>query len=159
MAELSKKNSSSKKYLGAGNYDHFIPSAVKHIIGRSEFYTAYTPYQAEASQGTLQVIYEYQSLVCALTGMDAANASMYDGATALVEAAFLASRVTGRKKIAISSAVHPEYRKVLKTYSNGADHEIVEVPYNGKTGLTETASLSLKDCACFIISQPNFLAA
>jgi len=156
IEELSRKNSPSRKNLGAGCYDHFIPSAVKHIVGRSEFYTAYTPYQAEASQGTLQGIYEYQSLICALTGMDTANASMYDGATAMVEAAFLACRATGRKKIAVSSAVHPEYRKVLKTYSDGADHQLIEVPYDPKTGLTKTDPLELKDSACFIISQPNF---
>ncbi|MFA4967636.1 MAG: aminomethyl-transferring glycine dehydrogenase subunit GcvPA, partial [Candidatus Margulisiibacteriota bacterium] len=156
LEKISKTNSISGKYFGAGNYDHFIPSAVKHIVGRSEFYTAYTPYQAEASQGTLQVIYEYQSLICALTGMDAANASMYDGATAMVEAAFLASRVTGRKKISVSAAVHPEYRKVLKTYAEGADYQIIEVPYDHKTGLTDLSELSLKDSACFILAQPNF---
>ena len=156
LEALSKKNIAGQSFLGAGCYDHFIPSAVKHIVGRSEFYTAYTPYQAEASQGTLQAIYEYQSLVCALTGMDAANASMYDGATAMAEAAFLACRTTGRKKISISKAVHPEYRKVLKTYSKSADLEIAEVALDLKTGLTCHDSASFSDSACFILSQPNF---
>lgn len=151
----SQKNYTGNNYLGAGCYNHFIPSSVKHIVSRSEFYTAYTPYQAEASQGTLQVIYEYQSLICALTGMDAANASMYDGASALAEAAFLACRSTGRKKIVISSAVHPEYRKVLRTYARGADLSVVEVGFDKNTGLT-SALPDLKDAACFILSQPNF---
>jgi len=158
MAELeaqSQKNRFSGPYLGAGIYNHFIPAAVKHIVSRSEFYTAYTPYQAEASQGTLQVIYEYQSLICALTGMGVANASMYDGATALAEAALLACRATGRSEILISSAVHPEYRKVLKTYATGADLKIVEVPYDQKSGRTAAFSFSSAS-AGFILSQPNF---
>ena len=156
MEALSRKNSAGHGLLGGGSYDHFIPSALKHIVGRSEFYTAYTPYQAEASQGTLQVIYEYQSLICALTGMDVANASMYDGATALAEAAFLACRATGRKKIAISAAVHPEHRKVLKTYTQSADLNLLEVPYDQKTGRSGKLPSDLSDAACYIISQPNF---
>jgi len=156
LEALGRKNIVQKNLLGAGCYSHFVPSAVKQIVSRSEFYTAYTPYQAEASQGTLQVIYEYQSLICALTGMDAANASMYDGATALAEAAFLACRVTGRKKISISSAVHPEYRKVLKTYAHGAELEIAEIPFDLRSGLTDHGARSFNDSACFILSQPNF---
>lgn len=151
----AEKDREASKFLGGGSYDHFIPSAVKHIIGRSEFYTAYTPYQAEASQGTLQVIYEYQSLICALTGMDVANASMYDGATALAEAAFLACRQTGRNEIVVSSAVHPNYLEVLKTYARGADLTVVEVPFDNKTGQTSAVNLSSAP-ACFVLSQPNF---
>ena len=102
------------------------------------------------------MIYEYQSLICALTGMDVANASMYDGATALAEAAFLACRATGRKKIAISAAVHPEHRKVLKTYTQSADLNLLEVPYDQKTGRSGKLPSDLSDAACYIISQPNF---
>jgi len=155
LTEQSQKNSRPNQFFGAGCYNHFVPSAVKHIVSRSEFYTAYTPYQAEASQGTLQVIYEYQSLLCALTGMDVANASMYDGATALAEAALLACRVTGRSEVLISSAVHPEYRQVLQTYAAGADLKITEVPYDKKTGRTASPSFS-SAYACLILSQPNF---
>jgi glycine dehydrogenase subunit 1 len=156
MDSQSRKNSFGHGLLGAGSCDHFIPAALKHIVGRSEFYTAYTPYQAEASQGTLQAIYEYQSLICALTGMDVANASMYDGATAMAEASFLACRATGRTKILVSSAVHPEYRKVLKTYAHAADLEVEEVPFDRKSGRTDLSSLPVSSAACFIISQPNF---
>lgn len=158
LAELKKtagKNRDASKFMGGGSYAHFIPSAVKHITGRSEFYTAYTPYQAEASQGMLQVIYEYQSLICALTGLDVANASMYDGATAMAEAALLACRSTGRREIVVSSAVHPNYLEVLKTYARGADLKVVEVPYDQKTGRTSFFAFSSAS-ACFILSQPNF---
>ena len=152
----SEQNRESSPFLGAGSYKHFIPSAVKHIVGRSEFYTAYTPYQAEASQGTLQAIYEYQSMICELTGMDVANASMYDGATALAEAALLACRVTGRKEVLVSAAVHPHYRELLKTYCAAADLIIREIPYDPKTGLTAEALNLCARSACFIVQQPNF---
>ncbi len=156
LKKISERDSARSRFLGAGCYNHFIPSAVKHLVSRSEFYTAYTPYQAEASQGTLQVIYEYQSLICALTGMDTANASMYDGATAMAEAAFLACRATGRKKVAVSSAVHPEYRKVLQTYAKSSDIEITELAYDNKTGLTPVSAGKLSGTACYILQQPNF---
>ncbi|MDD4178806.1 MAG: aminomethyl-transferring glycine dehydrogenase subunit GcvPA [Candidatus Margulisbacteria bacterium] len=159
LAELlaqSEKNSAASSFLGAGSYDHFIPSALKHIIGRSEFYTAYTPYQAEASQGTLQTIYEYQSMVCALTGMDVANASMYDGATALAEAAFMACRLTGRKEIVVSSAVHPNYRQVLRTYCTAADLTLREAPFDKNSGLTLMPGNFAAASSCFILQQPNF---
>ena len=156
LKRASEKNKSSSSFLGAGCYNHFVPSVVKHIASRSEYYTAYTPYQAEASQGILQVIYEYQSLLCELTGMDVANASMYDGATAMVEAAFLACRVTGRKEILVSAAVHPEYRKVLKTYAKGADLIVREIPYtkDGQSGGLESGAGN--KTACVILQQPNF---
>jgi len=156
LKTYSKKNKVNDNFLGAGSYNHFIPSVVKHIISRSEFYTAYTPYQPEMSQGILQVIYEYQTMICNLTGMDAANASMYDGATAMAEAALLACRVTNRKEILVSQTVHPEYRKVLQTYANGADLTVKELPYDKKSGLTDY-NLPITDfTACIIMQQPNF---
>lgn len=156
LSKQSEKNSLASAFLGAGSYHHFIPSVVKHVIGRSEFYTAYTPYQAEASQGTLQTIYEYQSMICELTGMGVANASMYDGATAMAEAAFMACRITGRKGIVVSSAVHPNYRQVLKTYCNAADLKLIELPYDQKSGLTTLDIRHWTSSACVILQQPNF---
>jgi glycine dehydrogenase subunit 1 len=155
ITAIAEKNISSPSFLGGGAYSHFVPSVVKHLIGRSEFYTAYTPYQAEASQGILQAIYEYQTMICELTGMDAANASMYDGATAMAEAAFLACRATGRKEIVLSCAVHPDYRKVLKTYARGADLVVTEIPYR-QDGLSAHEACSLQNAACYILQQPNF---
>jgi glycine dehydrogenase subunit 1 len=152
----SQKNKPASPFLGAGSYDHFIPSALKHIIGRSEFYTAYTPYQPEASQGTLQAIYEYQSLICKLTGMEVTNASLYDGATALAEAAFLACRATGRKEIVVPLTVHPHYRDLLKTYCRAADLKLTELPFDPASGLLPTPHPLSSDTACLIIQQPNF---
>jgi len=126
LKAMSEENADLDHYacfLGAGAYNHFVPSVVGHLIGRSEFYTAYTPYQPEISQGTLQAIFEYQSMVCALTGMDVANASHYDGATSLAEAALMSVNVSRgrRKKIIVSPTVHPEYRATLRTYTRGSD--------------------------------------
>lgn len=151
MRQLSNRNANMDDYacfLGAGYYWHFIPSVISHITGRSEFYTAYTPYQAEVSQGTLQTIYEYQSLVCQLTAMEVSNAGMYDGSTALAEAALMACRITARKKVAILSTVNPGYCKVVDTYLSGHDILLGEVEQN-------LDALS-PDCACLIVQQPNF---
>jgi glycine dehydrogenase subunit 1 len=147
-------------YLGAGSYRHFIPAAVGQILARGEFYTAYTPYQPEVSQGTLQVIYEFQSLVAALTGMDVANASMYDGATALAEGALMTvSSSHGRRRIVISPTVHPAYRAVLRTYLEGLALDLVEVPLEDTGFMTtsgEIAPYLTDDLACVVVQYPNF---
>jgi len=144
-------------FLGGGSYDHFIPHVVDVLISRSEFYTAYTPYQAEVSQGTLQAMYEYQSMICELTGMDLANSSMYDGASAMAEACLLASRHTKRKKILISKSVNPVYVDVAITYAHhqGLEFEFVDL----KSGLTSLESLGSKlddSIAGIVIQNPNF---
>jgi len=146
-------------FLGAGIYDHFIPAAVAHLVGRAEFYTSYTPYQAEASQGILQATFEYQSLVCALTGMDVSNASNYDGATALAEAAILCHGATGKPGIVVSEAVHPAARRVVQTYTAGLGCTVHTVPTRG--GVTDVQALgellsSRDDIAAVCAQQPNY---
>src|SRR2546426_3089331 len=115
-------------FLGAGSYDHAIPSPINHLISRGEFFTAYTPYQPEASQGTLRSIYEYQTMIAELTGMDVANASIYDGASSLAEAALMAHSVTGRDQVVLSAGVNPLYRAVVETYCDGPGIRLREVP-------------------------------
>ncbi len=145
-----------KIFLGAGSYHHFIPEAVKQLLLRSEFYTAYTPYQPEISQGTLQAIYEYQTLVTLLLGMDVANASMYDGASALAEALLMAIRVTKRNKVAVSRLIHPFYRKVVQTYLGAPGFETVELPET-ENGTTDLSNLDhLEEFAGIAIQSPNF---
>lgn len=147
-------------FLGAGAYDHYVPSAVKHILSRSEFYTAYTPYQPEISQGVLQSIFEYQSMICLLTGMDAANASMYDGAGALAEAALMACAATRRNRVVVAKTVHPEYREVVSTYLYGPGIEISEVPYReGLTNPEDAATLLDKNTAALLVQYPNFFGS
>lgn len=159
LKNLSLKNLTMKElpgFLGAGCYHHYIPAVVPALISRGEFLTAYTPYQPEASQGTLQATFEFQTMIADLYGMDVANASLYDGASALAEAALLALRETGRKKILVSKTTHPEYRLTLKTYCN--DFEIVEIPYS-KDGTLDLEKLNENlgsDTACVIIQNPNF---
>jgi glycine dehydrogenase subunit 1 len=144
-------------FLGGGCYDHYVPAIVDAVVSKPAFFTAYTPYQPEVSQGTLQAIYEYQSMVCALTGMDVANASMYDGATAFVEAALMAARVTKRCRVVVSGAVHPEWRDVLDTYAESGMVEVVTCPSIG--GVTDVAALGdlTKDAAAVLVASPNFL--
>lgn len=160
MSDLASKNitvNNYSSYLGAGVYQHFIPSVVNHVISRSEFYTAYTPYQPEISQGELQGIFEYQTLIAELTGMEAANSSMYDGATSLAEAAAMAAGSTNRNKIVVSQAVHPESRAVLRTYAKGQNLQVVEVNIkDGKTDLDELKSTIDSDTAAVIVQYPNF---
>lgn len=146
----------NRVFLGAGSYDHFIPAAVASVAGRSEFVTSYTPYQPEVSQGTLQAIYEYQTLVSRLLGLDVANASLYDGASALVEGLLMALRVTRRSRVAVSRGVHPAYRQVLGTYLAPTGFEILELPL-GEDGRTDLSPLgTAEDLAGVAVQSPNF---
>jgi glycine dehydrogenase subunit 1 len=158
MEEFAARNTAATKpsFLGAGVYSHFSPTIVDHLIQRSEFFTSYTPYQPEISQGTLQYIFEFQTLICQLTGMEVANASMYDGSTATAEAYVMAQRVTRRDKIIVADTVHPEYREVARTYTQHGDAEIVSVGFDEATG--QVASLDGLDdkTAAVVIQSPNF---
>ena len=162
VKNIANKNISTEEltcFLGAGAYDHYVPSIIKHITSRSEFYTAYTPYQAEISQGTLQSIFEFQSMIAEITKMDIANASMYDGATAAVEGCLLAVSKTRRKKVVVGKTVHPETRQILKTYLQFNDCEIVEVDYDKELGITDLNKLKEsvdENTACVLIQNPNF---
>jgi glycine dehydrogenase subunit 1 len=146
-------------FVGAGAYSHHVPAVVDQLLLRGEFFTAYTPYQPEISQGTLQALFEWQTYVCLLTGLDVSNASMYDGATATAEAALMATRITGRSKLAVSAAVHPEYRKVLASYLRSTGDVIETIPF-GADGRTDLAALSKAvdgGTAAVILGYPNFL--
>ncbi|MBL8181528.1 MAG: aminomethyl-transferring glycine dehydrogenase subunit GcvPA [Blastocatellia bacterium] len=158
MEGMAAKNTATTKpsFLGAGVYSHYSPTVVDHLIQRSEFFTSYTPYQPEISQGTLQYIFEFQTLVCQLTGMEVANASMYDGSTAMAEAYLMAQRVTRRDKIVVATSVHPEYREVARTYTQHGSADIVEAAYDASTGrLADTSALDDKTAA-LVIQSPNF---
>jgi glycine dehydrogenase subunit 1 len=157
LSNLSKKNSIIKQFIGAGSYNHFIPSVVNHIISRSEFYTAYTPYQPEMSQGILQAIYEYQTMICNLTGMDISNASMYDGASALAETCIMAANITRRNEILISKTIHPEYRETVKTYCHFHNINLTEIDFtDGITSIENVKSKITEKTAAVIIQNPNF---
>lgn len=160
LTQMSSKNANTMEntsFLGAGVYDHHTPSVVDHIISRSEFYTAYTPYQPEISQGELQAIFEFQTMICELTGMAVANSSMYDGGTALAEAVNLSAAQTKRKKVLVSKAVHPEYRAVIETYANAPGLDIVEIDHvNGQTDLKQLEQELDDDTASVVMQYPNF---
>ena len=162
LAVLSNKTSSVQdkiSFLGGGFYNHYIPSVVSHLTSRSEFYTAYTPYQPEISQGTLQAIFEYQTLLCQLTGMEIANASMYDGASATAEAILMALRINKRPNVLMSSALHPEYREVVNTYLSDKIDSIKEVLYCTEKGQTlpeAIAHLVDKETSCIVVQSPNY---
>ena len=163
LTRLADRNDLPRiSFLGAGAYRHLVPAVVGEVIGRAEFATAYTPYQPEVSQGTLQSIYEFQSMVCELTGMEVASASHYDGATATAEAALMACRLTRRDRVLVSSAVAPQVRQVLRTYCSGPGIEVVEVAADlseGGSGLTPVAAAEAlldEEAACLVVQQPNF---
>lgn len=172
LAAKNRPASALVSFLGAGTYDHYIPSVVDHVVSKPEFFTAYTPYQPEVSQGTLQAIYEYQSMVCALTGMDVANASMYDGATAFVEGALMAARVTKRHRIICSPTVHPEWQNTLVTYADAGRIEVGQFASidmtSGTTLLSEGVTtkghslaeeLAAGEVAAVLIQTPNFFGS
>jgi len=156
---LTKKNSSELAYfMGGGFYDHFIPATLDEIVGRAEFYTPYTPYQPEISQGTLQAMFEFQTSICKLTGMEVANASLYDGGTALYEAMTMAIRITGRKKVIVCAGVNLIYKTMLKSYTKNLFLNMLEIPVS-EEGITSRANLKKElneEVACVILQNPNF---
>ena len=159
LEELAARNAhtgAELSFLGAGIYDHYVPAVVDAILSRGELLTAYTPYQPEMSQGVLQAIFEYQTAVCELTGMDVSNASGYDGTTVAADACFLAKHATGRSKVVLAEALNPQVRQVVKTYAPGFGLEVTEVPHRG--GITDPDELreAAQDAACVIFQQPNF---
>ncbi|TMQ53189.1 MAG: aminomethyl-transferring glycine dehydrogenase subunit GcvPA [Candidatus Eisenbacteria bacterium] len=160
FAQWAEANADANQYacfLGAGIYDHFIPAAVRSLLSRSEFATAYTPYQPEVSQGTLQTIFEYQSMICELTGMEVANASMYDGATACAEASLLATGATGRRVVLVSQGVHPHFREVIRTYASAGSFDVRDLPLDhGATAAAGLKRMLSPEVAAVLWAQPNF---
>src|SRR3954464_9427211 len=157
--ERSRENGDGHAtFLGAGAYYHYRPVIIDSLISRGEFLTAYTPYQAEISQGTLQSIFEFQTMICELTGMEVANASMYDGSTAAAEAVMMAVRLTGRRSVAVARSVHPEYREVLATYAThqGMPLSTVGFDSDGRVNLTELEKSITPETACVLVQSPNF---
>ncbi len=159
IGRLNQSVKQTLSFLGGGSYEHFIPAASPQLLARNEFYTAYTPYQAEASQGTLQTIFEYQSLISELTAMDVSNASHYDGATSLAEAGLLALRETGRKKLLVARSVHPHFREVLQTYLEAAEFTVVEFGFakDGRFRRKEFSGLLTEEVGAVVFQTPNFL--
>lgn len=155
---MARRNTGAGKpsFIGAGVYSHFSPTIVDHLIQRSEFFTSYTPYQPEIAQGTLQYIFEFQTLICQLTGMEVANASMYDGSTATAEAYGMAQRVTRRDKIVVAETVHPEYQEVARTYTQHGDHQIETASFDPKTGRVADLSALDDKTAALVVQSPNF---
>ena len=160
LASGTISTSQAACFLGGGAYDHFVPAVVDHLASRGEFYTSYTPYQAEASQGNLQVYFEYQSLVANLTGMEVSNMSLYDGGSAAAEAVLMSLSVSSKRRVVISSTVHPEYREVVKTYCANLGVEIVTVSSNnGVVDPQELQKIVDGDTACVLLQQPNFFGS
>jgi glycine dehydrogenase subunit 1 len=159
LEELAARNvhtGQELSFLGAGIYDHYVPALVDAILARGEFLTAYTPYQPELSQGVLQAIFEYQTVICELTGMDVSNASGYDGTTVAADACYVAKHVTGRQKVVLCETLHPQVSQVVKTYATGFGLEVVEVPHHDGTTDPDELRQAARDAACVIFQQPNF---
>jgi glycine dehydrogenase subunit 1 len=160
MSELAGRNAHAGvelSFLGAGIYDHYVPSVVDVLLSRGEFLTAYTPYQPEMSQGVLQAIFEYQTVICELTGMDVSNASGYDGTTVAADACFVAKHSSDRTKVVLAETLNPQVRQVVKTYARGFGLEVVEVPHDGGVTDPDRLAAASKDAAAVIFQQPNFL--
>ena len=162
LKQLQKNNTTVEShsiFLGAGAYRHFLPVLIDHLISRGEFATSYTPYQPEVSQGTLQAIYEFQTMICLLTGMEIANASMYDGASALAEAVMMSNRINRRMDFLVSRGVHPEYQKVIETYTKGSNFRVKEIPFDekGRTDLSSIAENLTENTSAVVLQSPNFL--
>ena len=159
LGELAGRNvdtGSEISFLGAGIYDHYVPAVVDAVLARGEFLTAYTPYQPEMSQGVLQAIFEYQTAICELTGMDVSNASGYDGTTVAADACFVAKHATGRTKVVVAETLNPQVRQVVKTYAPGFGLQVVEVPHRDGTTDPDELRQAADDAACVIFQQPNF---
>ena len=156
LASRNAHSGAELSFLGAGVYDHYVPAVVDMVLQRGEFLTAYTPYQPEMSQGVLQAIFEYQTAICELTGMDVSNASGYDGTTVAADACFVAKHVTGRSKVVVTEATNPQVRQVIKTYAPGFGLEVVEVPHSNGTTDPDQVAEAARDAAAVIFQQPNF---
>ena len=159
LSELAARNVDTTReisFLGAGIYDHYVPAVVDAVLARGEFLTAYTPYQPEMSQGVLQAIFEYQTAICELTGMDVSNASGYDGTTVAADACYVAKHVTGRAKVVLAETLNPQVRQVVKTYAIGFGLDVVEVPHTDGVTDAERLREAAEDAACVIFQQPNF---
>ncbi len=159
MSELAERNAHVGRelsFLGAGIYDHYVPAVVNAVLARGELLTAYTPYQPEVSQGVLQSIFEYQTAICELTGMDVSNASGYDGTTVAADACYVAKHATGRSRIVVAETVNPQVRQVVKTYAPGFGLEVVEVPHEGGVTDPERLAAAAQDAAAVFFQQPNF---
>ena len=159
LEQLASRNADTRRelsFLGAGIYDHYVPAVVDAILQRGEFLTAYTPYQPELSQGVLQAIFEYQTAICELTGMDVSNASGYDGTTVAADACYMAKHITGRTRIVVTEATSPQVRQVVKTYAPGFGLEVVEVPHTAGVTDPQAAAAAARDAAAVLFQQPNF---
>src|SRR5213079_3460021 len=159
LSELAARNVDSTKelsFLGGGIYDHYVPAVVDTVMLRGEFLTAYTPYQPEMSQGVLQAIFEYQTAICELTGMDVSNASGYDGTTVAADACYIAKHATGRSKIVVTEATSPQVRQVVKTYAPGFGLEVIEVPHDGGVTDPDRVREAAGEAAAVIFQTPNF---